>query len=195
MSNIIQWNCRGLRANFDELKLIMEEHQPIAICLQETMLPENYSLNCRRYEITSVTPPHANNKPCGGVAIMVNSNLPHRIISLNTQLQAVAVRITTPKSLTICSVYLPPSSHWDHKDLLELSEQLPVPSVIMGDFNAHNTLWGETHTDKKGDEVELFLSQSNLCLLNSKVPTYLHPATGSYSSIDLTICDPSIFSG
>ena len=34
----IQWNCRGLRANLTDLKVILEEHQPTAVCLQETLL-------------------------------------------------------------------------------------------------------------------------------------------------------------
>ena len=29
--------------------------------------------------------------------------------------------------------------------------------------------------------------------MNDKSSTYLHPATGSYSSLDLTICSPGIF--
>ena len=41
--------------------------------------------------------------------------------------------------------------------------------------------------------IEHFLSSSNMCLLNNKSHTYIHPATGAHSSIDLSICDPDIF--
>jgi len=37
------------------------------------------------------------------------------------------------------------------------------------------------------------LLQSNLCILNKKDITYIYPATGSRSSIDLAICDPALF--
>jgi hypothetical protein len=40
--------------------------------------------------------------------------------------------------------------------------------------------------------LETCLLQSNLCLLNNKSSTYLHPATGSLSSLDLALCDPSL---
>ena len=30
-------------------------------------------------------------------------------------------------------------------------------------------------------------------MYNNKSNTYLHPATGTYSAIDLTICDPYLF--
>jgi len=41
--------------------------------------------------------------------------------------------------------------------------------------------------------VEQFFTTSNLCLLNDKTPTYCHPATGTLTSIDLSILSPSIF--
>ena len=63
----------------------------------------------------------------------------------------------------------------------------------MGDFNSHSTLWGCNSTNQNGLEMETFLLQSNLCLLNNKCPTYLHPATGSLSSLDLAFCDPSLY--
>ena len=34
---------------------------------------------------------------------------------------------------------------------------------------------------------------SNICLFNDNTPTYLHPATGSFTSIYLTMCSPSLF--
>ena len=40
---------------------------------------------------------------------------------------------------------------------------------------------------------EDFITKHDLVLLNDKFSTYLHPATGSYSSFDLSICSPEIF--
>ena len=34
---IIQWNCCGYKANYDELLLLIAELNPTAICLQETL--------------------------------------------------------------------------------------------------------------------------------------------------------------
>ena len=42
--------------------------------------------------------------PVGGVAIMVRGAFPQREISLNTPLQAVAVRVTINKPVTLCSM-------------------------------------------------------------------------------------------
>ena len=64
----------------------------------------------------------------------------------------------------------------------------------MGDFNAHSSLWGCRDTNVKGRQIEDLISEHNLCLLNDKSHTYLHPATGSYSSLDLTFCSPELAS-
>ena len=63
--------------------------------------------------------------------------------------------------------------------------------MIMCDFNAHNPLWGSDKVTDKDKIVKDVLSNLNLCILNDGLNTYLHPGNGSYSSIDLTIVDPS----
>ena len=41
--HILQWNCRSIRKNFNDIQLLINEHNPVAICLQETFLPHNHS--------------------------------------------------------------------------------------------------------------------------------------------------------
>ena len=192
--NIIQWNCRGFRANFNEINLLINTFEPVAVCLQELLLSDSYVFSNRSYDLVSSLPQkNNNNRPHGGAGILVRKTIPHSVIPLNTSLQAVACRVSTPQANTVCSIYLPPSSSWTHADLTSLVQQLPSPILLLGDFNAHDSLWGCTSTDTKGQEVANFLLQSNLCLMNKKDTTYIHPATGSRSSIDLAICDPALF--
>ncbi len=42
--------------------------------------------------------------------ILVRDNILHSYVNLNTDLQAVAVRITLDKTITLCSIYIPPNS-------------------------------------------------------------------------------------
>ena len=35
-TSILQWNCRSIKANFEELNLLINEKKPVAVCLQET---------------------------------------------------------------------------------------------------------------------------------------------------------------
>ena len=64
--------------------------------------------------------------------------------------------------------------------------------MIVGDFNAHNPLWGSDKVAEKGKVVEDLLSNLNFCILNDGSNTYLHPGNGSYSSTDLTLVDLSL---
>ena len=35
---ILQWNIRGILSNYEELKKLIEDHNPLVVCLQETKL-------------------------------------------------------------------------------------------------------------------------------------------------------------
>ena len=63
----------------------------------------------------------------------------------------------------------------------------------MGDFNNHSNVWGCRDTDQKGTMIEDVINRNNLLLYNNKSYTYLHQGTGTYSAIDLTFADESIF--
>ena len=109
-----------------------------------------------------------------------------------TNLQAVAVSITLHRVITLCSIYIPPSSRLSAKDLDDLVPQLPSPFILLGDFDGHNILWGSKDINDKGRIIENFIDNHGLCLYNTKTPTYLHPATGTYTSLDLSICFPTL---
>ena len=63
----------------------------------------------------------------------------------------------------------------------------------MGDFNSHNIIWGSKTTNKRGQILEKIINSNNLCLLNQNSQTHLNPSSGSFSAIDLTLSNPSIF--
>ena len=93
----------------------------------------------------------------------------------------------------MCCIYTPLSLHYDLTDLEGNIEQLPVPHMLLGDFNAHHTLRGDTRVDMNGKTIESILEKHDLCLFNDKSSTCIHPAKGTRSSLDLTICPPSLF--
>ena len=111
---------------------------------------------------------------------------------MNTPLQAVAARVTLNKVVTFCSIYLPPSDHVAKTDLINLIEQLPSPFVLLGDFNGHSPVRGNESYNSRGQMLEDLFSEMDLCILNDGSSTYIHPATGSTSAPDLSICGPSL---
>ena len=170
-TNIINWNCRGFKKNIDEIKMILKDYDPVVLCCQETYTKTNNTINFRKYVSY-----HTHAEAIDG-----------------SVLQAVAVSLSMHKTITLCSVYIPPSYALDNRELDNLLEQLPSPFILLGDMNARNTDWGNPDTNSKGHRIEKIIKDHELCLWNDGNPTFIHPATGSFSAIDLSICSPSLF--
>ena len=169
--------------------MLLKDYEPAALCFQETLLKDTDNISLRNY--TAFHTFSANNeRAAGGVSIFINNNAPYSHIILNTNLQAVAASITLHRAITLCSIYIPPCSRLSPKDLDDLVPQMPSPFIILGDFNGHNILWGSKDINDKG-RIESSIDNHGLCLYNTKTSTYLHPATGTYTSLDLSICFPT----
>ena len=97
------------------------------------------------------------------------------------------------KDITICSIYIPPSFSLKIEHLDSLLKQLPSPYLLLGDFNGHNILWGSKENNSRGEIIENFITNNDICLMNDKSNTNMHYPTGSFSSIDLSLCHPSLF--
>ena len=104
-----------------------------------------------------------------------------------------ATVISCHRPISVVSIYFPPHSDVNEKDLDDLILQLPSPVLIMGDFNAHSPVWGGDKLDARGRMIEQFVFNNNLCILNNKSYTYIHPASGLHTAIDLIICNPCLF--
>ena len=88
-NKVIQWNCSGLRSNFDKLSLLVVKHNPF---LKDTdvVTVRGFNLYNKGQE--------TKNKASRGVFILVNDNIPQRIVTLNTNVQAVTVKVTAHKN-------------------------------------------------------------------------------------------------
>ena len=158
--------------------------------LQETFLSNSKTPSFSGFNI--LTKNSLNDRATGGVALLINKSYLFSEVQLNTPLQAVAARVTLNKVVTFCSIYLPPSDHVAKTDLINLIEQLPSPFVLLGDFSGHSPVWGNESYNSRGQMLEDFFSEMDLCILNDGSLTYIHPATGSTSALDLSICGPSL---
>ena len=189
---IIQWNCRGLKPNYNEVSLLISEYNPSVFCFQETFLKPDDNISLRGFIVYNYV--HTDClRPSGGASIFVKSSFPQRKIDLQTELQATAVSVTLDREITICSVYIPPSFSLNSQHLDNLLQQLPSPYILLGDFNGHNILWGGQNNDSRGELIENFITKNDICIMNDKSYTYHSPSTKSFTSIDLSLCHPSLF--
>ena len=200
-ATILQWNARGLRCNRRDFDILIGEHQPDVICLQETKLehfPPLSHYRCANYDgYCKSQRRNPDQLPCGGVLIYIKKGLYHRVIQVDSHLQAIAVQVTlggTP--ITILSVYIPGNNHLTTRDLSNLIRNIRGQILIMGDFNGHNYMWGSHDVDTRGEIIERFTDKHNLCILNDGTHTYLKPqalhVNRPTSAIDLTISTPGL---
>ena len=77
-------------------------------------------------------------------------------------------------------------------DIQSLLDQLPQPFILMGDFNAKHTLWGQDRCDHRGLVIEELLDQNDIVLMNDGSHTRFDVVHNSTSAIDLTICSSSL---
>ena len=190
--SIIQWNCRGLKPKFEEISLLITSQKPSIFCLQETFLKPEDKLTFKGFTSYNYIRTDCQ-RASGGSTILIKNSCPQRKITLNTELQASAVSVSLDKEITICSVYIPPSFTLKSDHLNSLLQQLPSPYLILGDMNGHNVLWGNESNDARGELLEDFITKNDICLMNDKSYTYIHPTTHSFTSIDLSLCHPSLF--
>ncbi len=108
-NTIIQWNCRGLKANYNEILLLLNKYDPALLCLQETFLKDTDNITFKNYSLFNTYLQNVD-RASGGVSIAVNNRAPHRNIPLNTNLQAIAVSVTLHRVITFCSIYIPPNT-------------------------------------------------------------------------------------
>ena len=150
--SLLQWNIRSFSANQEQVRILFQENNVSAICLQETKLGEltpNIGHNFLFYR----SAPFIGERAQGGTGIIVHRSVNHRALQINSELQACAVQIYTNRWITLCSLYLEPElesrlqdihglpRHLELNDLQNLLDQLPHPYILMGDFNAKHTLW------------------------------------------------------
>ena len=80
---IIQWNCRGYKANYNKLQLLITEQNPTVICLQETLKKSNDKTNMKNYEQYDYI--HDTGlRALGGVSILIRKNIPQSKINIST---------------------------------------------------------------------------------------------------------------
>ena len=101
---IIQWNCRGLKPNYNEVSLLISEYNPSVFCFQETFLKPDDNISFRGFNIYNYV--HTDClRPSGGASIFVKSSFPQRKIDLQTELQATAVSVTLDRNNHMFCIY------------------------------------------------------------------------------------------
>jgi exonuclease III len=187
---VIQWNLNGFYQRLDDIKLLIEELDPTVLCLQETRLAKKDKAKLAGYRLFRRSLDVRNR----GVAIFVKSDTKSQWIDLQTDIQAIAVRVGFDQPITICSVYIAPNEPVTQVQIGNLADQLPRPYIITGDLNARNEIWDAnvTTNNRMGTIFEEIVNDKGLVILNTGEMTHYSMAYNSLSAIDITVCTPDL---
>lgn len=169
--------------------MLISETQATVICLQETMIGDRRVSAPRGFNIFHKLGP---NPAHGGSAILVHNSRPFSEFPVITDLQAVAIQVHLNRKVTVCSIYMPPNENIDITQILDLIQQLPTPFMLIGDFNARHTLWGDNIINARARILERILLTENSSFLNTGSHTHCHLQTNSFTCIDLALCSTQI---
>ena len=96
---LIQWNCRGIKSKHEELQLLIAEYNPSLILLQETKLNQDKYILNTKYDVHNFR--NMEQPQQGGVAIAVQKNVNYKLLNIQTNLQAIAIKLQDESQLTI----------------------------------------------------------------------------------------------
>ena len=173
-STSFSWNCRGLKNKKSFLETLIWKNRPLWIALQELKLKKGQKFNTHITDYTYVDERlETEGTAHGGVGFYVHKDVTYTKLKLNnTKFQAIAILAYLHKRVTICNIYIHPEQNFTQADLKQLTDQLPKPYILTGDFNSHNTLWHDYKTDPRGRTVEDFILDNDLNILDENEHTY-----------------------
>lgn len=195
--SIIQFNCNGFRAQFNEIKNLIFKYDPDFILLQELKVNKDFKIKMKGYNVETKIDSDSPHQP--SVAILIKIGINYKRITLSQHILAVGIETTIDHNVAIFSYY-------DNTRLKQLSEDnlnLIINStsyscLIMGDFNSRHRMWDLSKKDdyaydQRSNEIIEFLNNNNFSILNDGSPTRISSIDGhSNSAIDLTIIHSSL---
>jgi len=180
---ILQWNCNGFLPKLNEFKqhIAVSENSYDVICLQETFLKPDKNFTITGYNIVRKDRTNANK---GGLITLIKESLNYSDVEINMALECIVVKIKTHDSyVNIANLYIPPNTDIDSGTITQIFSR---KTIIVGDLNSKNTLWGSPLTDVRGDIIENIMNHKNFITLNNGQPTHTHH-NGTRTHLDLSL--------
>jgi len=132
----------------------------------------------------------------GGSLILVRNSISSSKVSLESSLHLfnnTSSTIATARlqfhnhSLTIASIYIPPTANIDYQAFKTLLDPHLHIDILAGDFNAKSPLWGNSQYNARGEILEEAIADSHaFSVINTGDHTFIGPQ--SSSALDITIC-------
>jgi len=160
---VVHWNAEGVQRKKSELQAFLHSNKVDIACVQETHLNANIRFFIRGYESFRCDRPTGHK---GGVMTLVKHGIPATQTSdlSNGETEHITIKVFLPdEGLTVTNCYSPPTS----KLHLQTFEQPAEKHLFVGDLNCHSPAWGYPNTDAKGEELQDWMIDNKLILINT----------------------------
>ena len=181
----------------DGTKHLLEAHNVKVAAIQESkLMPKLRSPNIQNYTLVRQD---RRLGPGGGLLFFIHNSVSFTSKPLSTMskndhhLEELTISIAMDNTeLLITNVYIPPASSCNGRYSPPLDHLLTgTDSLVLGDFNAHHSLWHSGTTDTRGNQLADSVSTSSFAVLNTDSPTRL-PGSANPSSADVSLASTSL---
>lgn len=186
---VVQWNAEGVRNKKLELQAFLKDNKIDIICIQETHLTEAHRFFVRGFDT------YRRDRPThkGGVLTLIRHGIPAVLTAQTTtgEIEFISTKIFLQgEELLITNCYSPSTSRLD-LNTIQLAEK---QHLIVGDFNGHSPAWGYNDTDTRGDQIQDWMIDNQLILLNKPddKPSFYSRAKKTTSTPDLAVATEDI---
>ena len=188
--NVLHLNAQSATNKKIDIEQAAHDEQLDIIMLNETFLKPNKQFKLKGFTVHRHDRTRAER---GGVCICVRNTIPCLVVSKspsNSIIEWITIRLPkilpSGEDLHVASVYNPPSTEITKETMSAIINN--VNTIIAGDLNAHNSLWGSSDTDPYGSALETVISELELQIHHTDTPTYAPFHRLDYAStLDLVI--------
>ena len=139
------WNARFLPRKTQEFQIYLSDTLSSVVGVYETWLLSHLSLNLPGYTIFRED---RHQRRGGGMLLALRDTLVHSQLHLpqsqDGHLEAVAARVSLKRGRLTVAVCYNPDGAASYQDYKHYFSHLPLPVLIMGDFNVHHQHWDPT---------------------------------------------------
>jgi hypothetical protein len=187
---VLQFNCNGLRNKIIEILDFMKDKNIKIAAIQESKLNSNSILpELGDYELIRKD---RIKDAGGGLAFLIHKDVRYESLPdlpPDLHLETFGIKVA---NISIINVYLPPVSSCSQGYVPDFSNILNYnDALLLGDFNAHDTLWHSSINDARGSALAEEIGDSAFGILNCDKPTRL-PNTGQPTSPDISLASLSL---
>ena len=130
------------------------------------------------------------------VGIGKQKHIPSNLNNISTNIPAIAVKISSPIESTIVSLYLPPSlcPSIVAQEMETVLPQSPSPAIILGNFNAQHSSWGNPGSNTRGHMLQDYFDTCSIEVIHNTTATRTCPTNGQGTILDFYTLSSSIAS-